>query len=75
MQEPRQTLRIIGVAISSHIISFWISPIFGHFRITQRNQNQLIQSRKISCNWAKKNFSIISKEKILRADRKKSLYR
>ena len=29
-----QTLKIIGVAISSHIISFRFLPIFGHFQIT-----------------------------------------
>ena len=49
----RQTLKIIDAAISSPIISFWFLSIFGHFQITQENQNHLIQSRKISCNWGK----------------------
>ena len=39
-----------------YIISFRFLQISGHFRITQENQNQLIQRRKISCNWAKKIF-------------------
>ena len=42
IQEARQTLKIIGVAISSHIISFRFLPISRHFWITQENQNQLI---------------------------------
>ena len=49
----RQTLKIIDAAISNPIISFWFLSIFGHFQITQENQNHLIQSRKISCNWGK----------------------
>ena len=36
-----------------YIISFRFLPISRHFRITQENQNQLIQRRKISCNWGK----------------------
>ena len=35
IQKTRQTLKIIGVAISNHIIYFWFLSIFGHFRITQ----------------------------------------
>ena len=56
IQEARQPQKIIGVAISSHIISFRFFPISRHFRITQENQNQLIRSRKISCNWGKNIF-------------------
>ena len=38
IQEARQTLKIIGVAINSHITYFWFLLISGHFRITQENQ-------------------------------------
>ena len=31
-------------------------PISGHFPITQENENQLIRSRKITCNWEKMFF-------------------
>ena len=74
--EARQTLKIPGVTIRSHIISFRFLPISGHFWATQKNQNWLIWSRKISCNWGNFFFfSIISKGKIFRADPKKSSYR
>ena len=60
------------MAIGGHIISFRFLPISGHLRATQENQNQLIQSKRISCNWGKR-FSVISKGKVFRADRKKIL--
>ena len=66
IQEAHQTLKIIGVAISSHIIFFWFFPISRHFWITHQNQNQLVRSRKTSCNWEKKFFSQLSqKERFL----------
>ena len=40
--EARQTLKIPGVTIRSHIISFQFLPISGHFWATQKNQNRLI---------------------------------
>ena len=58
--EARQTLKILGVVISSHIISFRLLPISGHLRATQENQNWLIRNRKISCNRGKI-FLIFSK--------------
>ena len=70
--EAHQTLKILDLTISSHIISLQFLPISGHFRATQKNQNRSIRSRKISCNWGKKFYSVISKGKIFRADRKKS---
>ena len=54
--EARQTLKILCVTISSHIISFRFLSIFENLRATQKSQNRLIWSRKISCNWGKKNF-------------------
>ena len=58
-----------------HQQSYNFFPISRHFLITQENENQLIRSRKISCNWENVFFLIISKGKIFIADRKKSLYR
>ena len=65
IQEALQALKIIGVAISSHIIFFLFFPISGHFRITQENQNQLIRSRKTSCNWGNFLFRLSQKERFL----------
>ena len=48
-------------------------PTSRHFPINQENKNQLIQSRKISCNWEKIFFCIISRGKIFTADQKKIL--
>ena len=48
--------------------------ISGHFRITQGNQNQLIQSRKIICNWEKKIFSGLSQKKRFLEPMKKNPY-
>ena len=39
IQEARQTLKIIGVAINSQITYFWFLLISGRFRTTQGNQN------------------------------------
>ena len=64
----RQTLKILGVAICSHIIYFRFLSISGHLWVTQENQNWLNRSRRISCNWRKK-FSSISKGKIFRAEK------
>ena len=72
--EARQTLKIVGVVISSHIISFRFLPISGLLQITQVKQNYLIQSRKNIFTWRKVFFSI-SLRNIFRAIRKKSLYR
>ena len=63
LKEAHHTLKMMGVASSSHTISFWFLSISRHFRITQENQNQLIQNRKISCNWEKKIFSQLSQKK------------
>ena len=49
--EARQTLKIVGVVISSHIISFRFLPISGLLQITQVNQNHLIQSRRNIFTW------------------------
>ena len=62
IQEARQTLKIIGVAINSRIIYFLFFSISDHFRITQENQNQLIRSRKTSSNWG--NFFRLSQKEI-----------
>ena len=69
-----QVLKILGVAISSHIVSFCFCffPISEHFCVTQENQNQSIRSRKTSCKWGIF-FPIISNGNIFRADRKKIL--
>ena len=69
--EARQTLKILDVTISSHIISFWFLLISGHLQATQKSQNWLIQSRKVSCNWGKEIYLIISKGKIFRANQNK----
>ena len=60
-----------------HQQSYNFFPVFANFRTllaTQENQNWLIRSGKISCSWGKTFCLIISKGKIFRADRKKSLY-
>ena len=62
-----------GDSCCNHQQPYNFLSFFADFRTTQENQNQSIRSRKISCNWEKR-FSIISKGKILRADRKKSFY-
>ena len=73
--KARQTLKILGETISSHIISFPFLSIAGHFQTTQESQKWLIRSRKTSCNRGKI-FWIISKEgQVFRADQKKSLFR
>ena len=75
--ETHQTLKILDVAISSHLIFFFflVLLISGHFQTTQENQNWSIRSRKISCNWGKGGFPIISKGQAFRTDQKKSLLR
>ena len=70
--EAHYSMKVLVVAISSNIISFRFLPISGHLRTIE--QSRLIRSRRSSCNWGN-NFSIISKGKIFRADRKKSVYR
>ena len=60
--EARQTLKILGVTISSHIISFRFLPISGHFWATQKNQNRLIWSRKINRNWGNFFFFRLSRK-------------
>ena len=62
-----------GDSCCNHQQPYNFLSFFADFRTTQENQNQSIRSRKISCNWGKR-FSIISKGKILRADRKKSFH-
>ena len=54
---------------------FLVLLISGHFQTTQENQNWSIRSRKISCNWGKGDFPIISKGQAFRTDQKKSLLR
>ena len=71
--ETHQTLKILVVGSSSHIIYFRFLSISGHLRTTQDNQNLYIRRRRISCNWGK-NLSIISKGKIFRSDRKKNSF-
>lgn len=44
----RQNLKILGVVISSNIISFRFLLIFRHFQITQENRNQSIGRRKLA---------------------------
>ena len=64
---------ILGEAISRNLISFSFCrfPDSGHFWITQKNQNQSIQSRKISCNWRFFFFfPFISKGKNFRVEQK-----
>lgn len=39
MLEAHQTLKILGVTISSHKILLWFLSISGHFWTTQENQN------------------------------------
>ena len=68
--EACQTLEILGVAISSLIISFRLLSISRHFNITQKNYSQLIQSRKISCIF----FLDYLKRKDSEQIEKKSLY-
>ena len=72
--EAHYSMKVLVVAISSNIISFRFLPISGHLWTIEENQSWSIRSRRSSCNWGKK-FSIISKGKIFRADRKKSVYR
>ena len=65
---------ILGEAISRNLISFSFCrfPDSGHFWITQKNQNQSIQSRKISCNWRFffLFFRLSQKERILESNKK-----
>ena len=72
--EAHYSMKALVVAISSNIISFRFLPISGHLRTIEENQSRSIRSRRSSCNWGKK-FSIISKGKIFRDDRKISVYR
>ena len=51
----------LGVTISSHVIHFRFLPIFRHLRTTQENQNRLIRSRRICCNWGE-NFRLSQKK-------------
>ena len=61
----------LGVTIRSHIISFRSFQFSRHLWATQENQNPSIQSRKISCNWAK-NFRLSQKERFLHPIEKSS---
>ena len=67
--EARQTLKILGVAISNHIISFQYLPIFGRLKKTKI----VWSSAEELAVTGEKSFFIISKEKIFRADWKESL--
>ena len=67
--EARQTLKILGVAISNHIISFQFLPIFGRLKKTKI----VWSSAEELAVTGEKSFFIISKEKIFRADCKESL--
>ena len=67
--EVRQNLKILGVTISSHIISFRFLSISGQFQATQKNQNW---SRKTSCNWGKNFIRLFQKERFLEPIEKKS---
>ena len=62
--EARQTLKILGVAISNHIISFQFLPIFGRLKKTKI----VWSSAEELAVTGEKSFFIISKEKIFRAD-------
>ena len=59
----------LGVTISSHVIHFRFLPIFRHLRTTQENQNRLIRSRRICCNWGE-NFRLSQKKIFLEPIRK-----
>ena len=54
----------LGVTISSHVIYCRFLPIFRHLWTTQENQNRLIRSRRICCNWGE-NFRLSQKENVL----------
>ena len=66
--QARQTMKTLGVVISSHLFSFRFWKISRHLRATQENQNWSISSESISCNCGKK-FLIISNGKIFKAER------
>ena len=72
---PRPTLKIVGKAISSHIINFWFLPFSGHFRTLGEIFFASSRRRKISWCWRKKNWGDISSGSDFIADPKKSLFR
>ena len=72
--EAPQTLKIFGVAISSHVISFWFLLISGNFQATQVNQSRFIWSWKVSCNWEKTVFWLSQKERFLEPIEKNSYF-
>ena len=64
--QARQTMKTLGVVISSHLFSFRFLKISRHLRTTQENQNWSISSESINCNCK---FLIISDGKIFKAER------
>ena len=72
--EAHQTLKILCRAISSHIIFFWFLLISGHFQTTQKKQNWLIWSRKISCSCVVGGFFDYLKRKSFWSRSKKTLF-
>ena len=72
---PRPTLKIVGRAISSHIINFWFLPFSGHFRTLGEIFFASSRRTKISWCWRKKNRGDISSRSDFIADSKKSLFR
>ena len=61
--EASQTFKILGAAISSHLISFRFLPMPGHFWTTEEK----FEAEKLAAI-EEKNFPIISKGKVVRAD-------
>ena len=72
---PRPTLKIVGRAISSHIINFWFLPFSGHFRTLGEIFFASSRRTKISWCWRRKNRGDISRRSDFIADPKKSLFR
>ena len=52
------------VTTTGHIIYFRSLSILRHLWGTQKSQNRLIQSRRISCNWGE-NFRLFQQERFL----------
>ena len=70
----RPTLKIVGRAISSHIINFRFLPFSGHFWTLRKNFFASSRRTKISWCWRKKNWGDISSRSDFIADSKKSLF-
>ena len=63
-KKARPTLKILGAAISSHLISFF--SLSGHLRTAAVKQKWSPESRKISWNRERKNFANISRDRVFR---------